>query len=64
MIRWLSDLSVRARLRVMVLCAAAAAAVILCLLQGFNEAITLRRTFTAHLQTLSAAVSYNAAEAV
>ena len=64
MIRWLSDLSVRARLRVVVLCAAAAAAVILCLLQGFNEAITLRRTFAAHLQTLSTAVSYNAAEAV
>jgi signal transduction histidine kinase/DNA-binding response OmpR family regulator len=63
-IRWLSDLSVRARLRVVVLCAAAAAAVILCLLQGFNETITLRRTFAAHLQTLSTAVSYNAAEAV
>ncbi len=64
MIRWLSDLSVRARLRVIVLCAAAAAAVILCLLQGSNEAITLRRTFTAQLQTLSTAVSYDAAEAV
>jgi two-component system sensor histidine kinase/response regulator len=62
--RWLSDLSVRARLRVMVLCAAAAAAVILCLLQGFSEAITLQRSFAAHLQTLASAVSHNAAEAV
>src|ERR1700722_5812186 len=48
----------------MVLCAAAAAAVILCLLQGFSEAITLRRTFAAHLLTLSTAVSYDATEAV
>jgi two-component system, sensor histidine kinase and response regulator len=63
-IRWLSELSVVVRLRVIALYAAAAAAVILSLLQVSNEVLTLRRTFAVHLQTLSTAVSYTGAEAV
>jgi two-component system, sensor histidine kinase and response regulator len=63
-IRWLSELSVGARLRVIALCAAAAAGVILSLLQVSNEALTLRRTFDVQLQSQAAAVAHNAAEAL
>ncbi len=58
--RWVSDLSLGSKLRVIVIYAAAVAVVIVSLLHVGGEAVAVRRNFADHLQTLATAVAENA----